>query len=155
MTETVYAHNKATAADIAAHLRACDSKFSPALSDRLEIGAYAEKLAAQSERFEAWIDSELAGLVAAYCNAPDNGLAYVTNVSVLPRVQRHGIATHLLERCIAHARQLGFAACGLQVAEDNKQAVSLYEQHGFDAVRRAGGLLEMVLDLKSESADGL
>lgn len=155
MTKTAYAHNKATVADIAAHLRVCDRAFSPVLSDRFEIGAYAEKLAAHSERFEAWIDSRLAGLVAAYCNASDGGPAFVTNVSVLPELQRQGIATQLLTRCIVHARQQGFTSCVLEVAADNKHVISLYERHGFNAVRRAAGLLEMVLDLKLESEDGL
>lgn len=155
MTATVYLQNRATAADIAAHLRACDAAFLPVLSERLDIDVYAEKLVQRAERFEAWIDSGLAGLVAAYCNAPEKSVAYITNVSVLPRWTRQGIAMQLLGSCVAYARRSGFATCGLQVALDKVHAVSLYEKHGFKVVRRDGGLLEMVLDLKLESANGL
>jgi hypothetical protein len=66
------------------HLHACDADFSPALSTRVHMGRYAEKINQNAVRFEAWAAGELVGLVAMYCNDHSTGVAFITHVSVLP-----------------------------------------------------------------------
>ena len=86
MNPLVHIHrNRASAAEIDAHLRACDDSFAPALSRRVDIDAYASKIAARAERFEAWANDRLVGLLAAYCNDPERRVAFVTSVSVMHR----------------------------------------------------------------------
>ena len=83
MTDAVeYCINRASEAEIAAHLRICNNGFVPPLSGRGNIGSYAHKITGKAQCFEAWANGELAGLVAAYCNAPERGAAFVTSVSV-------------------------------------------------------------------------
>lgn len=147
MTAVVYREDSAGAAQICAHLGACDAAFILRLSARVEIAAYAEKLAARARRFEAWGGDELVGLVAAYCNAADRQQAFITSVSVLPHAQGQGIASQLVERCIAAIREAGFRRLELEVGAENKGAIALYEKHGLRAVSDAGGTALMAIEL--------
>ena len=45
------------------------------------------KIADKAARFEAWVDGEFVGFVAAYCNDKEKLTAYITSVSVLQRWQ--------------------------------------------------------------------
>ncbi|MGX6649009.1 GNAT family N-acetyltransferase [Maricaulaceae bacterium MS644] len=126
-----YEQNESIADDIAAHLRECDVEFMPPLSTTVDIEAYALKIAANAERFEAWAGDSLAGLVAAYCNAHDRDSAFVTNVSVLPSAQGQGIAAQLIKACIDHARTAGFSQLLLEVNAANEAAAALYRRSGF------------------------
>jgi GNAT superfamily N-acetyltransferase/2-polyprenyl-3-methyl-5-hydroxy-6-metoxy-1,4-benzoquinol methylase len=136
-------HNRASAAEVAAHLRSCDSSFVPPLSERVEIGGYAQKLVAHAERFEVWCDNRLAGLVAAYCNDVERRAAFVTTVSVLPPWRGQGLGSRLLRACIQHVRQAGFERVELEVDLRNTAAVLLYRKHGF-AVACVHGTIQIL-----------
>lgn len=129
--------NQASAATVAAHLRACDKLFVPPLTSRVRIDDYALKITALAQRFEAWADGELVGLVAAYFNASDDTnrlqrpAAFITSVSVLPHQQCQGIAAQLLTHCIEQAKSLRLAALELEVDPSNRAAARLYEKLGF------------------------
>lgn len=151
MSQIRFAQDEAGAVQIAAHLRACDAVFVPPLSERVDIAAYADKIAVNAERFEAWVDDELAGVVAAYCNTQDKGAAFITSISVLPAWQGKGIASRLLERCIAYVRALDFARIELEVAGGNEVAVALYGKHGFIASGERSAMIKMTLDLRKDA----
>ncbi len=123
--------NRASALQIAEHLRACDSTFTPPLSERVGIDDYTRKIAVWAVRFEAWAKGDLVGLVAAYCNDREKRIAYITSLSVLSRWQGQGVASQLVANCISHATANGFACIELEVDRRNFAAVSLYEKHGF------------------------
>ena len=142
-----YCRDRASDAEIAVHLRACDEGFSPRLSGRVDIKEYAHKISAKAHRFEAWVNGDLAGLVAVYCNAPDMNTAFITSVSVLPHWQGRSIASRLMEDCIAHVSGLGFARLELEVGGNNQAAIALYEKHGFAVMGQSAPLLKMTLDL--------
>lgn len=126
-----FANNRADAAHIAAHLRACDGSFVPSLSTRVELEAYAAKIAQFAERTEAWSGMKLAGLVAAYANDPERRTAFITSVSVLPAWHGQGLASRLLLACIERVRGLGFEGIELEVDVRNTAAKRLYSKHGF------------------------
>ena len=123
--------NRATAAAIADHLRACDRSFVPPLGARVEIDDYAAKIVAHAERFEAWSNDRLVGLLAVYCNDPVGKVAFVTSVSVLPGWQGQGVASRLLRACIEQLRQGHFEQIELEVDARNSAATLLYRKHGF------------------------
>lgn len=143
-----YISGRASAAQIIGHLLRCDEVFVPRLGERADIGDYARKIAGKAQLFEAWSSDELVGLVAAYCNAPDKDVAFITTVSVLPAWQGRGIASRLLENCITHVRTLGFAHIELEVGGGNGAATALYEKHGFSTDGDKGGILRMALNLE-------
>lgn len=140
-----FRQNRAAATQIAAHLWACDAVFVPLLSKRVDIDGYARKIAYKAQRFEAWANDELLGLVAAYCNDSKKGTAFVTSVSVLPQCQGRGIASELIARCIDHVRGLDFQRIELEVSDQNHNAVSLYKRHRFLADRQNGNWTIMCL----------
>jgi ribosomal protein S18 acetylase RimI-like enzyme len=130
-TSFVVERNRAGAAVVGAHLRACDASFVPPLSERVDLDAYAAKIVSRTERFEVWSGDLLAGLVAAYCNDPERRAAFVTSVSVLPSCQGRGLASRLLRATIEHVRQAGFGHLELEVDARNTVALFLYQRHGF------------------------
>jgi ribosomal protein S18 acetylase RimI-like enzyme len=127
-------HNRSGTAEVAAHLRTCDASFIPLLSQSVDLDTYAAKIVARADRFEAWTDGRLAGLVAAYCNDPALRVCFVTSVSVVPDCQGHGIASRLLGACVAYARRAGFKHVELEVDGHNTAAAGLYRKQGFAAV---------------------
>lgn len=139
--------NRATAAQVAAHLQACDADFVPPLSQRVRIDHYADKIAAHAWRVEAWDGGTLAALVAVYCNDTHTRRAHITSVSVLRRWTRQGVAAHLLQQAIAHARQAGMQRIGLEVGAANAAAIALYENLGFVRGAVDAALLTMDMDL--------
>jgi ribosomal protein S18 acetylase RimI-like enzyme len=126
-----YARNTATFQQVVDHLRECDPDFVPRLSDRVDIVEYARKIHRFSERFEAWSDGALVGLVAAYAGTRFNGTCFITDVSVIPKFKHNGIASRLLGECVKYADSAGFAEVRLEVAIGNQAAVRLYEKSGF------------------------
>ncbi len=142
--------NKANFGQITKHLRACDASFTPSLSDRLDLSGYAQKIAGKAKCFEAWVEGELVGLVAAYCNDPERRNAFVTSVSVLPGWKGRGLASQLLSQCIDYAETSGFERIVLEVGAQNFPALRLYQKHGFLADSKCGKSVIMHLAIKRE-----
>lgn len=145
----VFLLNKASEAEIVEHLLACDADFVPPLSGRVEIGAYAQKIASKATRFEAWSGGTLVGLVAAYCNDQEKRIAYITSVSVLRAWTGKGIAALLTGRCIEHAKASGMRQIELEVSGDNAPAIKLYKKSGFVASKANAPFVTMNLYLES------
>jgi ribosomal protein S18 acetylase RimI-like enzyme len=142
-----FSRDEASLDDLTRHLRTCDPAFMPPLSERLDIGEYSAKLAANATRFEAWSDQELIGLIAAYCNAADKHAAFITSVSVLSEHQGKGIAADLLERCILHMRKNSYKHVELEVNNGNDAAIALYARCGFASTHITDNLMTMTIDL--------
>jgi ribosomal protein S18 acetylase RimI-like enzyme len=151
MTSLEFKEDRADAAQVAEHLRLCDSTFVPQLGSRVEIASYAEKIVAKARRFEAWQGGELVGLVAIYCNAPDGKSAFVTSVSVLPRAQGNGLGSLLVRRCIAAMRALGLRQVELEVGVDNHGAIALYRKQGFEVTSDREDTAIMTLEMDGMS----
>lgn len=147
----IYRTQTATAKNISAHLKCCDSTFIPTLSSRLDINEYAKKICKNAQTLEAWADDELIGLVAIYSNSPDRVTAFITSVSVLPKWQGRGIATQLLADCILRMQMMGFAHIELEVGPNNKTAVALYSKQGFTITERSLDVEKMTLNLVKDT----
>ncbi len=89
----------------------------------------------------------LVGLVAVY--ADDNMHAgYLTNVSVVPRYHRMGLATQLLDQCVTAAvKGRSYSLIRLEVDASNGPARGLYEGKGFRISGTSGTTLLMELTL--------
>jgi ribosomal protein S18 acetylase RimI-like enzyme len=141
----------ADASTIRAHLAQCSNSFVPALHERVDLDAYAQKIAGRAVSFEAWDGTELVGLVAAYLNDLESRVAFVTNVSVFPKHQGQGLARQLLGACIEEARARGFATVRLEVSPEAAPALALYERAGFVEIGRSANGLTMQLALDTET----
>jgi ribosomal protein S18 acetylase RimI-like enzyme len=139
------------AAAIESHLRQCDERFNPRLSKRVDLGNYAKKLALFSDRFEAWQESRLVGLIAAYLNNPINCQGFISSVSVCSDFERKGLASELMRNCIKLARDKGRNMLELEVNEIDKGKQAFYIKHGFGFSGKGGsGLLRMQLKISKK-----
>ncbi len=145
-----FSRNRATALEIADHLAQNDDAFVPPLHERVKIGDYSQKIAGRAERFEAWADGNLVGLVAAYCNDTEARAAYITSVSVIPTFRNRGIASRLLADCVKLVRHRQFEGISLDVDQDNKPAAGLYEAKGFEVISVSGRTIRMHLDTRED-----
>jgi len=149
MTKAIeYLSNSGSEVELAEHLTRCDADFIPRLSARVVISDYAQKLADSAVRFEAWSDDTLVGLVAAYCNDIEEGIAFITSVSVLRGWMGKGIGARLVEECIAHAAALGMRQVALEVSSENQSAIRLYEKRGFSVSGECSLGIQMSLNFE-------
>jgi ribosomal protein S18 acetylase RimI-like enzyme len=143
--------NRSDAGLIESHLRECDSRFSPCLSSRVDIHAYAHKLATLADRFEAWDEGRLIGLVAAYLNNPETRQGFVTSVSVCINFEGAHVASELMRSCLQLARDKGCEVLELEVSENDQRTQGFYIKHGF-ALSGTGrsGFLRMHSNLRNQ-----
>jgi GNAT superfamily N-acetyltransferase len=149
-----YRSNNASEAEIAEHLLRGNAAFVPPLSSRVEINDYAKKITNQATRFEAWSGGILIGLIAAYCNDQKSRVAFITSVSVLSEWAGKGVAAHLLNQCIEHAKTMGMQQISLEVASNNTRAIQLYEKTGFILNGPIESFVTMSRDLTSGEKHG-
>ena len=135
----------ADALQLAEHLRRCDRNFVPPLGTRVDIDAYAVKLCTRAIRLEAWDHGRLVGLAAYYRDAT-SGKAFLSNLSVDPTWQRRGLGRHLLDEALHRVAHLGPGSFELEVGEDNRAAIALYEGAGFQIRNTDSGVARMSLD---------
>ena len=135
--------NRASPAEIAAHLLECSAAFVPPLAGRVDIAAYAAKIAERAACFEAWHGAGLVGLVAAYDAGSE---AFITNVSVAPGFRGQGIAKMLLQACLQRMAGASRRRILLEVNRDNAAAIRLYESMGFRIASRAAEQVYMERD---------
>ena len=145
-----YCLGQAKIEDVTVHLQRCDDQFIPSLSSRLDIIKYATKIVENANTFEAWVDDELVGLIATYCNSPDRKVAFVTSVSVLQKWHNKGIAKQLLVNCIDAVNGLGFKSMQLEVDISNDRAIGFYTKHGFSTVSHEENIQKMSVNFKME-----
>jgi ribosomal protein S18 acetylase RimI-like enzyme len=154
MTSPVaYRRMTATRDEILAHLQACDAQYLPSLSSRVDLAAYAGKLSQHATTFEAWDGPLLAGLVAAYLNDQRGRGGFVTSVSVVPGHARTGIASTLMDTCLAEARLLRMQELALEVSRASPQAIGLYRKLGFVESGGDTNFLSMRLPLQDPSTN--
>lgn len=137
-----FAVDRASADEIARHLRECSDSFAPPLAGRVDIAAYALKIAGKAIRFEAWDRGlGLVGLVAVYDNAELE--VFVTNVSVAPSCRGSGLARRLLQNCFDHMDIPHARRYRLEVNRLSEAALGLYTRMGFAPVSQVEELICM------------
>ena len=129
------------------HLNACDADFIPALSTRVSISDYAQKLHRHAELFEAWSGETLAGLAAVYVNQTARNTAFLSSLSVLPTFRQRGIASQLLAKAIAYCEDANVAVISLEVDHRNEPARRFYVAHSFTVAQDAIPTLSMTMTL--------
>ena len=144
-----YKTKTATEADIYCHLKACNDNFCPRLDKRINIKEYSKKLYDNSVTFEAWANSILIGLAAAYFNDMENYTGYITNVSITKEYMESGIATELMNMCIRYAKQYKVKEIKLEVNKYNSPAIQLYNKFGFIDYKNKDNFMLMKLGVSN------
>lgn len=137
-----YRVNAATTDEIVAHLTECGGEFLVRLRLRGPLRAYAQKLFERAVRIEARREDRLIGLAAAYLDS-DTALAFVTNVSVVPRERGAGLARALVVATIEYAAHAAMTRIDLEVDQDNAVARNLYSSLGFAEAGSTGHTVRM------------
>jgi GNAT superfamily N-acetyltransferase len=128
--------------------------FSSKLADERRLGEaeWRARLAVRTQ-FVARVAGTAIGTVGAYCS--DGGISLIS-MWVDPMFRCRGVGAALVDRVIAHARDLGYPRLRLLVTEGNIEAERLYTRCGFeptgvskprpdaDAVRREVELARML-----------
>jgi len=128
--------------DILNHLEVCDSNFSPALSSRVDLILFSNKIFKNGITFEAWIDNKLIGLIAAYFNF-ENMNSFITHISIDNKFMGFGISSKLMIECIKYSRDKSFIEIKLEVFKNNLTAISLYKKHDFKIINEFNETLTM------------
>lgn len=108
-----------------------DEEFSPALSERVNLAVYANKLAAEAVNIFVVEGGRDIAHAAFYCNDRRSKVAYLSSIGVLPEFHGSGVAGDLLvkvvDKCLAEEMKL----LNLEVDVKNLKAVKFYEKYGF------------------------
>ena len=139
-----YTIKKANSEEIHKHLLACCNNFYPPLNETVDLREYSNKIFEKAITFEAWNDSSLIGLLAAYFDDVSKS-AFVTNVSVLGDKIKSGVASQLIIRLINYAISIRTEKLFLKVNSRNERAISLYKKFHFQHINTNGYELEMEL----------
>jgi len=131
VTDIHYQENSGTIKNVIAHFIGCDTEFVNKINSRITIREYAAKIVNRAQRFEAWMGTNLIGLVAAYYDS-EKGKGFITNVSVVSEFQHYGIGSQLLMRCIDLMQTKKITHIELEVDKSNLLAQSLYKKNGFE-----------------------
>jgi predicted GNAT family N-acyltransferase len=126
--------------EIADFLAACDADFSPPISQRTDLKAYAEKLIAKGRLAGVRKKEELIGLAAFYCNDQESKRAYVTYLAVKQEARGSGLGAALMLEVIRISKDAGMETMELQT--DQEHLVRFYKRLGFevtDSYTRFGG----------------
>jgi ribosomal protein S18 acetylase RimI-like enzyme len=84
-------------------------------------------------------DQQLLALLL--CSRVSGGVGHVTQICVLPEIQRQGVGKKLLDLCAASLQASGCEMVTLTVTEQNAAAVGLYRQLGYRVQHRFDAML--------------
>jgi ribosomal protein S18 acetylase RimI-like enzyme len=113
---------------IEAFLRAVDNSFPIPLSQKQDLGEYAQKLSQFATLCAVEEDGKIVAMAAGYT---DRDPAYLAILATLPQVRGRGLGKALVREFMEKARQSGASYLHLYAVESNTPAMKLYESLGF------------------------
>jgi ribosomal protein S18 acetylase RimI-like enzyme len=112
--------------------------FGSTLADELEMdeAAWRKRLAGRTQ-FVAREGGETVGMAGVFRDGKNEACELVS-MWIAPSHRQRGVGRAIVERAIAHAREIGCDELRLLVAEDNPEAERLYARCGFVRTGIAG-----------------
>lgn len=98
----------------------------------IELDRYIGKLDKFASFEKYYIEDELTGFIAFYCNDTINKKAFITLVLINADYRGKGISKELMNRTLSFIENNGFLECSLEVRKDNKKAINLYKSKDFN-----------------------
>lgn len=125
--------------EIITYLESVDQLFPVPISQKVNISEYADKLINQAALVVYREHGILMGMAAGYTeHLPDNNLAYLALVGLLPEAQGRGLGGALVKQFIAVAKKAGARGVHLYTDPSNHRAIAMYEKLGFSRIQIAG-----------------
>ena len=116
-------------------LQANDDSFSPALSSRINLDTYSEKLATSAVNLFVLSDnSEDVGHAAVYVN--NGASSFLSSFCLQKAAHGTGAASCLLKYVYQYCLKHKSLQLELEVAEANTRAIRFYHKHGFSVVKQ-------------------
>jgi|SRR5665213_891595 len=128
-------------------LEEVDDDFSPRLSSRIQLDAFASKIWQRATILTIYEKSRLSAFAAIYCDDKKRKLAYLTMIAVSKHCRGRGIARTLMRSSILYLRELRFSTLRLEVYKNNVKAIRIYQNLDFVVVRETSNSLIMDLAL--------
>ena len=113
-------------------LFAVDASFPVPLSEKHNLGEFAEKLCDKATMCSAIEDGNIVALLAGYTDNVENNLGYISIVATLPQAQGKGYGTSLIREFLGIARRKGLHAVHLYAVRENIPAMRIYKKLGFE-----------------------
>ncbi len=151
MKNIEYKISTSKVSDVLIHLLSCNKDFSIPLDERVDLNVFSVKIVKYAITFEAWDEQELIGLLGVYFNDLENKMGFINHFSVLGDYRGNGISKILFNKCIDYGNEKKFRSIILEVAKDNKIAISLYIKFGFISKTSKNGKIIMKKELKEEA----
>lgn len=142
MNDVKYFINTSKLEEIKNHLNDCSKDYIPFLDSYVDLDNYSEKIFSRAIRFEAYVESNLIGMIAMYVN-PDALMGYITNVSVNSEYNGKGIGNKLMDQAKKYALHENLKFIELEVYKNNIKAINFYKKNGFDLYTSTDNTLNM------------
>lgn len=135
--------------DLVSNLRHFGDMLPEALSEKLDLEQYANKLNDNAHIAFAMIEGVAAGMLVMYANDLKTCSAHIPMIAVSPGYRRRGVGNALISRALARARSHKMHAVNLEVLPNNSSALSLYRRFGFRFKTKRDDRILMELKLPS------
>lgn len=96
---------------------------------------YFLKIDQSAEFIRYYYEESLAGFIACYCNNYESKNAFITLVLVDKVYRGKGISRKMFSLLFNFLQKKDFNSCGLEVKQDNINALNLYKSLGFKSVK--------------------
>ena len=124
-----------------------DEIFNPSLSSLIpNFHNYAEKLIKEGTIYVVR-DESILGFIAFYVDDPESDTSFLTQMAVNPNVNKKGIGTALIEKCIEVSKEKGKKKIRLEVYKKNWRAIRLYEKNDFHLEEQGENWVYMIKNL--------
>jgi ribosomal protein S18 acetylase RimI-like enzyme len=121
---------------LVSYLKLSDPWTVPALSQRVDIYLFAEKILRCGVAALAVRSTDVdIGLAAFYCNDLISKRAYLTHLAVCPEHRGHGVGKALIDYAKAHSSSFGMTSMALEVYSANEDALRFYSACGFQEIK--------------------
>jgi ribosomal protein S18 acetylase RimI-like enzyme len=112
-------------------LTSIDHKFTPALSERVDLTFYADKLYKFAFLIVGFHNRQVTGICAFYENDHSSKTAFLSLIYIDEAYRGQGIAAKLITEMIEHLKSKSMCSVSLEVSKVNKSAIGLYEKLKF------------------------
>lgn len=108
-----------------------DSRLPVALSERVNLDAYAQKVCSVGRVIGIVEEDKLVAAILFYANDLKEKKAYLTLLGTLEGYEGRGYARELMEKAEESSKAIGMKSVHLDTERSNRKAIDFYERRGY------------------------